>query len=375
MANQERLINDFLRLAAVNSPSRHEKELADILAGDLQALGLEVSRDNAGERIGGDTGNVYGFMRGTLPDAVPIMLSAHMDTVSPTTDGWGYEIEGDTIRGLGKTILGADDKAGIAAILEGIRLVQERGVPHGDVQVMFSISEETGLYGARYMDPAKLRARCAFVLDMGKPVGCVTVSAPSHDNILVKVRGKAAHAGARPEDGISAVVAASKAIAKMNLGRIDPETTANIGSIGGGTARNIVPEFCEVRGEARSRNDEKLDAQVKHMTECFREAAAETGASVEVEVNRSYHTYRLTEDDEVVRIALRAARRAGIEPKLHETGGGSDASIFNAQGFPATVIGVGYEGAHSVDEHITIPDWLKCADMVAELVKAAAERL
>lgn len=372
MADQERLINDFLRLAAVNSPSRHEKEVADILAIDLKELGFEILRDNAGENIGGDTGNVIGNMKGTVADAVPILLSAHMDTVSPTADGWGYVIEGDTIRSTGKTILGADDKAGIAAILEGIRLIREQGIEHGDLQVMFSISEETGLNGARYWDYDMLESKCAFVLDMGKPVGCVTVSAPSHDNILVKVHGKASHAGARPEDGISAVVVASKAIAKMKLGRIDKETTANIGNISGGTARNIVPEFCEVRGEARSRNNDKLDAQVKHMIECFQEAADEMGATVDIEIKRSYSTFRLSENDEVVKLAVEAARRVGIEPELHETGGGSDASIFNARGFPATVIGVGYEKPHSVDENITISDFVKCADMVAEIIKVAA---
>ncbi len=372
MANQDRLVNDFLRLAAVNSPSRHEKQVADMLAADLGALGFEVVRDNAGDKIDGDTGNVIGNMKGTLPDAVPILLSAHMDTVAPTDEGWGYVIEGDTIRSTGQTILGADDKAGIAAVLEGIRLVKEQGTEHGDIQVMFSISEETGLYGARYVDPALLTSRCGFVFDMGKPVGCVVVSAPTHDNLLFKVHGRASHAGAKPEDGISAIVVASKAIANMRLGRIDKETTANIGGISGGTARNIVPEFCECRGEARSRNNEKLDAQVSHMTECFKQAAEEMGATVEVEVKRSYQTYRLSEGDEVIRLALEAARRAGIEPQLHETGGGSDASIFNAQGFPTTVIGVGYDGAHSVTEYITISDFIKCADMVAALIEVAA---
>ncbi len=251
-------------------------------------------------------------------------------------------------------------------------MVEEQQVPHGEIQIVFSIGEEVGLFGAKYLDYGLITARCAFVYDMGKPVGCVVVAAPSHDNILARVHGRASHAGARPEDGVNAISAASKAIARMKLGRIDHETTANIGIIQGGTARNIVPDSCEVKGEARSRDDKKLDAQVQHMLEAFHNAAAEVGAGVDIEVERSYHAYRLSEKDEVIRIATAAARKVGIEPKMHETGGGSDASIFNARGLPATVIGVGYDKAHSTEEFITISEFVKSAEMAVALVQVAA---
>ncbi|MDH7482090.1 MAG: M20/M25/M40 family metallo-hydrolase [Armatimonadota bacterium] len=371
MVNRERLVNKFLSLAAISSPAKHEKALADVLTEELKSLGFEVMLDKAGEKVGGNTGNVIATKKGSVEGAVPIMFSAHMDTVSPT-ENWGYIMDGDTIRSNGKTILGADDKAGIAAILEGLHVVNERKIPHGDLQIAFTIGEEIGLLGAKYLDYSAISSRCVFVYDMGKPVGCVTIAAPSHDNILAKVYGRASHAGARPEDGINAIVAASKAIANMRIGRIDFETTANVGVISGGTARNIVPEYCEVKAEARSRNEKKLDAQVQHMVEAFHEAAAEMGAGIEIEIDRSYHSYRLSHDDEVVRLAVTAARRVGIEPEMHETGGGSDANIFNAHGLPATVIGIGYDKAHSVEEYIDISDFVKSAEMTVALIEVAA---
>jgi tripeptide aminopeptidase len=373
MVVEDRLVKYFLDLAAISSPTKKEKPIADILEADLQALGYNVVRDQAGKQICGDTGNVIATKRGIVEGAVPILFCAHMDTVMPTEE-WGYRIEEGIIKSNGKTILGADDKAGIAAIMEALRVVQEKGIPHGDIQVAFTIAEETGLWGAKFMDYGLIIARCAFVYDMGRPTGCVTVAAPSHDNINVRVRGKAAHAGARPEDGVNAIVAASRAIARMRLGRIDNETTANIGVIQGGVAKNIVPEFCEVKGEARSRNESKLSEQVKHMVEAFQNAAAEMGATVDVEVERSYNAYRLSEEDEVIKIAVEAARRVGIEPERHETGGGSDASIFNAKGLPATVIGVGYENAHSTDEYLSIADFVKSTEMAVEIIKVAAGR-
>ncbi len=371
MVNKQRLIDTFIELGAINSPSGKEATIAEVLVEKLQALGFDVVRDNAGSRLPGETDNVIGSRKGTVPGALPIMLNAHMDTVTPT-EGWEYHIEGDEIKSQGDMILGADDKAGIAVILEALRVIEEDGIPHGDLQVVFSIAEETGLWGAKYLDYGLVTSNGAFVYDMGRPVGSITVAGPSHDNILFKVHGKAAHAGARPEDGINAIVIASKAIANMKVGRIDKETTANVGVIEGGKARNIVPEYCEVRCEARSRNTEKLDAQTAHMIKCFQDAAAEMGTTVDVEVNRSYVGYRLTEKDEVVRIAMEAARRAGIEVDLHETGGGSDCNVFNAKGLPATVVGVGYDGAHSVDEYIHIPEFVQSAQMCVQIIKVAA---
>ena len=373
MINKDRLVETFVRLGRINSPSGKEGAIADVLEADLRTLGFDVVRDKAGEKINGETGNVIGSKKGTLPNAVPILLCAHMDTVTPT-EGWECKMDGDYIRSKGDMILGADDKAGIAVILEAIKVIQEQNILHGDIQVLFSIAEETGLYGAKHLDHSLVTSRCAFVYDMGRPVGSITVSAPSHDNIRATFRGKAAHAGAAPEKGINAIVTASKAIANMKVGRIDKETTANVGIIKGGTAGNVVPELCEVRMEARSRDMAKLDAQTERMVKSCNDAAAEMGATVDVEVNRSYLAYRLSTDDEVVRIAMTAAAKAGVEVDLHETGGGSDSNIFNANGFPTAVVGVGYDGAHSVEEYIFVPEFVQSAEMCIAIVQTAAAR-
>jgi tripeptide aminopeptidase len=294
-----------------------------------------------------------------------------MDTVMPT-EGLQPRIEDGTIYSSGNTILGADDKAGIASVLEAMRSITEHGIDHGDIQIIFSISEEAGLDGSKNFDLSMLKASCIYVYDMGRPVGSVTVAAPSHDNIIAKFHGKAAHAGSNPEDGVNAIVAAGKAIDRMKIGRIDFETTANIGVISGGVARNIVPEYCEVKGEARSRNDEKLDEQVEGMLEAFRTAAAEVGADVDITVWRSYKCFRLSEEDQVVKIALQAARKVGLPGELHETGGGSDANIFNEKGIPAVGIGVGYGKPHSVEEFMPIADLIKSSEMAVEIVRTAA---
>jgi tripeptide aminopeptidase len=371
MVNRDRLVENFLRLAAINSPSLHEAAVADVIEAQLREIGFETHRDDAGSKIGADTGNLIGVLKGDLPDAMPIMFSAHMDTVVPT-EGWGYKIEDGVIYSLGNTILGADDKAGIAAILEAVRIVREQGIQHGDIEILFSISEETGLCGAGFADMSGFKAKCAFVYDMGKPLGCVTVAAPTHNNIKAEIHGRAAHAGANPENGVNAIVAASSAIARMTLGRIDFETTANIGIIEGGIARNVVPELCVVSGEARSRNQEKLDAQTRHMVDTFQNAAEEMGARADVEVVQSYKGFRLAEDSEVVKLSVAAAKRAGIDPEFHETGGGSDANVFNLHGFPAAVIGVGYENAHGVDECMAIADLEKSAEMALAIIQEAA---
>lgn len=372
MIDKQRLLANFLKLVNINSPSGREAQIADVLEDELRELGFDVIRDDAGPKSNSDTGNLIARKAGNLPNAIPILFSAHMDTVSPT-EGLRCVINDEgVICTSGDTILGADDKAGIAAILEALRVVGEDGISHGGIEVVFSVCEEIGLVGVRHLDPALIKSKRCFVYDIGKPIGGVTVAAPTHDNIRVRVQGKAAHAGANPEEGINAIAAASKAIAKMRLGRIDWETTANIGIISAGCATNIVPDICEIKGEARSRNRGKLEAQLQHMKAMFDEAAAETGAEILMEIERSYNGYRLSPDDEVVRIAIEAARRAGIEPEMHETGGGSDANILNERGIPAVPIGVGYDKPHCFDEVMPIEDLVLSVTMAVEIVRVAS---
>lgn len=372
MINKQRLLDSFLELAKINSPSGDEAEIASVLKSKLESIGFDVHIDDAGPKANSNSGNLIAKKSGSVSNAETILFSAHMDTVSPTTD-LCCVINDGVVCTSGNTILGADDKAGIAAILEALKVVNEDNIGHGDIEIVFSICEEIGLVGARNLDTSVIKSKCCFVYDIGKPVGSVTVSAPTQDNIRIHVKGKAAHAGANPEDGVNAIVAASKAISRMKIGRIDKETTANVGIINGGCATNIVPESVEILGEARSRDRDKLAAQVKHMKEVLDETALETGAGIVMDISRSYNGYRLSPDDQVVQIALEAARRAGIEPEMHETGGGSDANILNERGIPAAPIGVGYDKPHCCDEVMPIDDLVLSAAMALEIIKIAAE--
>ncbi|MHB9035336.1 MAG: M20/M25/M40 family metallo-hydrolase [Armatimonadota bacterium] len=372
MANKERVTQLFLDLLKINSPSKHEREVADFIKAKLQSLGFEVEEDDAGEKIGGDTGNIIAFKSGTAHGAKAIFLGGHIDTVEPT-DKLNLVIDSDEVRSDGTTILGADDKAGIAAIIEGIESVLETGVPHGDIQIILNVAEEIGLTGSRAMDCSKIKAGLGYIFDTQKPAAGITVSAPSHANLLVDIKGRAAHAGMAPEQGVSAIVAASNAISKMKLGRIDSETTANVGVIGGGKARNIVPDLVQIKAEARSRDEAKLEAQVSHMKSVFETEAAAIGASANVSVQREYASYRWSENDEVVKLAVAACGKIGIEPAFLDGGGGSDANNFNAAGIPCVVVGVGYDGAHSSSERISLEDLATAATFAQALLETAAQ--
>lgn len=371
MINAERVKRTFLDLLEINSPSRQERGVADYVKARLVSLGLDVIEDDAGEKIGGNAGNVIAFLPGTKPDATPIFLSAHMDTVEPT-DKLKLIIEDDTIRTDGSTILGGDDKAGITAIIEGLAAAIEQALPTGDVQIIFSISEEQGLRGAKELDHSQIRAKMGYVFDTGKPAAALMVSAPTHTRISAQIKGKAAHAGVEPEKGVSAIVAASKAISKMKLGRIDSETTANIGRIEGGKARNIVPDTVKINAEARSRNNEKLEAQVKHMVEVFEREAADMGATASVDVLTQYHTYRWTPEDDIVKLAMSACDKIGAEHIFLDGGGGSDANVYNTAGIPAMVIGTAYTDPHATSEQASVKELVKAAEFVKALIQSAA---
>jgi tripeptide aminopeptidase len=286
-----------------------------------------------------------------------------MDTVQP---GYGIDPQerDGVIRSNGTTILGADDKAGIAAILEALRLAHQSGQDSRPVDVVFTVEEETGLTGSKALDVSSLQARQAVVLDSNGPVGTIIHRAPAQNSFQVAIAGKAAHAGVAPETGVSAIVAAARAIAAMRLGRIDEETTANVGVISGGTATNVVPERVELKGEARSRSAAKLAEQTLHMVDAFERAARELGAVADVTVTPSYGAIDVDPDSSLIALVSRAMRSCGVEPRLGATGGGSDANVFNAAGIPAINLGVGYTNPHSVDEQIAVADLLRAAEVV-----------
>jgi tripeptide aminopeptidase len=278
-------------------------------------------------------------------------------------------IEDGVIRSDGTTILGGDDKAGIAAILEGVRRIRERGVRHGLIQAVFTICEEVGMHGAMGLDYTKVKATRAFILDADGPIGQILVRGPAKDAIHVVVYGRSAHAGLKPEAGISAIQVAARAIDRMKLLRIDDETTANLGQITGGGATNIVTDRVEITAEARSLSNEKLDAQGAHVKACFEEAAREFGATVEVNIERSYAAFSLDEDEPVVRHCLAAMRQLGLEPKLASTGGGSDCNVFNRHGMKAVDLSIGMTDVHTCKESLRIDD----LEMTARLVEALIE--
>jgi tripeptide aminopeptidase len=359
--NQERLVNTFLELVAIDSPTGHEEAISLDLAERLVGLGGEVLRD--------EHGNLVARWPGADGRADWLMLSAHMDTAG-TDVGIKPQIRDGVIYSDGTTILGGDDKSGVAVILEVLSVLQERNLSHPPLEVVITVSEETGLLGARLLDKSQLLSRRGYVMDSGGPAGIIVVSAPSQDSLQITVRGKKAHAGSEPERGINAIRVASEAIAAMPLGRIDEETTANIGVIEGGTATNIVPDEVRVRGEARSRDDMKLAHQTAAMARAFEAAAERNGARVELKIKRMYNTYAWTEKTPTVAAAIAAAERLGLTPRTKAGGGGTDANIYAEYGIQCAVLSTGQQDVHTPNEHIAISDMVNSARWLLEATTA-----
>ncbi|MBC7223106.1 MAG: M20/M25/M40 family metallo-hydrolase [Anaerolineae bacterium] len=357
MVQPERLLQTFLELLRIPSPSGQEAAIAQHLVERLRRLGLDARLDRAG--------NVLAY---TPARDGALLLGAHMDTVGQKGEVHPV-VEGDLIRSDGSNILGGDDKSGIAIILEALTSLREEGEDLPPLQVVFTVSEEVGLVGAKSLDPADLVATEGIELDTGGPVGTIIVQAPAQDSLHVVVHGKKAHAGAEPEKGINAIRVAAEAIAAMPLGRIDEETTANIGVIHGGEATNIVPDRVEVKGEARSRDPEKLARQVEAMVRAFQEARDRHRAGLDLEVTRAYEAYRLTEDTPIVREVMAAVRAQGLEPVLMPSGGGSDANIFNALGVTTVNFSTGMEAVHTPEERIRLSDMVVGARVLEEVLR------
>ncbi len=358
----------FVRLAETPSPSGAEGAVADLVTAELRAYGLEVVEDDSAPRTGAGAGNllarIAGRGRGT-----PIALCAHMDTV-PVDGEVRVHIERGVARSAGDTILGADDKAAVTALLALARDLAA-DPPPADVEILVTASEEVGLRGAKEFDVGVLGAQAVFVFDSEGPVGTVVVSAPSLSKVTADFHGRAAHAGIEPEKGRSAVVAAGRAVAAMPLGRIDDETTANIGVIAGGRATNVVPERCRVEGEARSRDRGKLAAQVERMIEAANLAAAEMGVDVTVAVDEDFIGFDLEAGDLPVKLAAAALAEIGVEPAYIGTGGGADTNVFNLRGLPAVNLGVGFENVHSTEESIGLARLVQVYELAHALVRVA----
>jgi tripeptide aminopeptidase len=379
MIRPDRMTDTVMDLVRLDSHSKQEKPVADYLLRALTDLGASVRVDEAGSAVSGDTGNVVARIATTAPGAAPLLLSSHMDVVPPGTSVKPVR-EPDRIRSDGTTVLGGDDKSGLAIILEVLRTLKDRELPHGTIEVAFTICEEIGLLGAKHLDFNALESNEAIVLDSAYATQLVT-AAPSADRFTFTVHGLEAHAGMCPENGISAVRVAAEAIAAMPLGRIDAETTSNVVIVDGPKATNVVPNLCVVRGEARSLRDERLDAVMRSIRSAFADAAARAAitlggdvrrAWIEERCDREYHSMRISADAPVVQLVMRAAQRVGTTVETVTIGGGSDANVYNKHGITSVNLGTGMRDIHTVNEWIDLPDFYRAAEIVLECVKERA---
>lgn len=363
-----RLVKEFFELVQIDSETKHEQLIAPVLIDKLTALGFAVVQDDAHTRNGHGAGNIIATLKGSS-HIEPIYFTSHMDTVVPGKGIKPSLREDGYIVSDGTTILGADDKAGLAAMLEMAKRLKEQQIEHGDIEFIITAGEESGLVGAKELDPTMIRAKYGFAVDSDGKVGGIVIAAPFQAKIFTKIIGKTAHAGVAPEKGVSAITVASKCIAQMKLGRLDEETTANIGRFEGGQATNIVCDEVTILAEARSIDKSKLDAQTKHMQDTFEQVAAAMGARAEVEVKLMYPGFRVTEADQVVQVAMAAARNVDRTPQLGISGGGSDANIIAGFGIPTVNLSVGYEDIHTTNEKIPVEELEKLADLLVEIVK------
>ena len=356
MINRERLVKTFRDLVRIDSPSGEEEQVAAELIRRLQALGLDVARDGYGNVIASDGGEG------------PIMLSAHMDTVEPGR-GIVPTVDGDRIVSDGTTILGGDCKAGVAAILEGLESVVEDGVPHVALQVVLTREEEPGLVGARNLDYSMIRAKEAIVFDGEGPPSQITSASPTYIGFDIEFKGRAAHAGVEPEKGLSAIRVAAELIRRLPQGRLDRETTMNVGTIQGGLVRNAVPETAVLKGEFRSMNPETLDGLRMQLDEALDQVRGMfPKATIDEQVHTDFETYTLTDDDPAT-VRVKATLHAlGMEPTMQPSGGGTDGNIFRRKGISAVVVGMADHNMHTKQEYVTIPDLVDTAHLVEKLL-------
>jgi tripeptide aminopeptidase len=360
----------FMELAALPTPPGSERAAADVVAGFLRDLGLAVDEDAAGASIGSDTGNLYCHLAPTGGTGTPIFLCAHLDTVPPEGP-IEPTVEDGIVHNAAGTILGADNKAAVAVMLGAAERIVNEGRLHAGVELLFTPKEEVGLQGAKAFDHTRLAAKLGFVYDQAAPIGEIVLGAPTQRSLTVRFHGRAAHAGMYPEDGRSAVAAAARAIADMRLGRIDEETSTNVGLVQGGTARNIVPEWCTVEAEVRSHDERKVDELVQELLEACSFAASVGEVEVEASIEEAYRAYRFRRSDAPVRLAAVALQRSGFEPRYALTGGGADANVFNERGLPCLNLANGMVDIHTPDERIAVDDLERMVDVTLALVDAA----
>jgi tripeptide aminopeptidase len=364
----ERLLRTFLDLVVIDSPTGEEAAVAAYCVTALESAGCEVSLDDSQHVTGANVGNLVAVLPGTT--ASVLELSAHMDCVMPCRGVEPY-IEDRIVRSAGETVLGADDKAGLAAAIECVRRLSEDGGPRPTVRLIFSVSEEIGLVGAKALMPESVVADLCLVLDAHGSPGGIVIASPTHYTFRAEFTGKAAHAGVEPEVGVSAIRIASDAVISMPNGRLDPETTANVGTIEGGVATNVVPERVVITGECRSIDPVRVEEVREAMDAAVRESTERGGGAVEIAWRREYTGFRLSDHDPAVQLVMAACRDVGVEPDTYATGGGSDANIIAELGIPTVALGCGMADVHSTSESLPVAD----LELLTRLLLAVARRM
>lgn len=375
MINRPRLAGEFLRLAQIDSPSKQEGAVAQYVRKIFESLGAGVIEDRAGPFIGGESGNLIIRIPGMRRDLPPLMFNAHLDTVEP---GRGIKViqENGTFKSDGQTILGADDKSGIAILIEAVRYLQENKTAHCPLEFVFTVCEEIGLFGAKSLDYNLLQARMGYALDTSSTTRIIS-GAPEANSLYIKVQGLSAHAGLEPEKGINAIQIAGEALAAMQLSRIDHETTANIGLVRGGTARNIIPDRIELEGEVRSHDRQKLADHTEHIRGCFEKAVSsykekrnsdDNLPAWHMEVVTEYPLMAVDDSHPVVVLAQEAGKILGRQLTPEKSGGGSDANIFNAHGIATVILGTGMQSVHSTNEYIHLEDMVRTVQLIMEII-------
>lgn len=367
MIHSERLVREFIELVSIDSPSFGERTMGDYLKNQLAALGLTVEEDGAGSRLGGNCGNLYVFLEGRK-DLEPILFCVHMDTVEPSA-GKRAVLDGDgVIRSRGDTVLGADDFAGIVAILEALRVIHEQNLTHRPVEILFTVAEEVYCKGAKQFDFSKVRSKEAYVLDLSGPVGSAACQAPTILSFTVEVHGKASHAGFAPQEGVHAIQAAADAVAGLSMGKIDEHTTLNIGSIHGGLATNIVPDLCVLSGEIRSYSHEKAMEVAETVQKQFLSSAHAVGAAVDFDIQIGCRAYETPLGHPVIRRFETACQTLHLPSSLHQTFGGSDNNILAEYGISGIVLACAMNQCHSCTEYTTVDELVRISELTKVLM-------
>jgi tripeptide aminopeptidase len=366
VVDADRLVGLFVELTALPSPSGREAKVAAAVRTRLEALGLEVSEDDAATHVGGECGNLSCVVPGTGTHPA-LTLAAHLDTVEPQGDIVPI-IEGGIIRNSAGTILGADNKAAVTALVGVTEALIDQGLDFPTFELILSVAEERSVLGSRFLPPGLPSAPMAVVFDSSGPIGGMVTRAPTQQTIVADFKGSAAHAGLEPEKGRNAIQAAAYAVSQMQLGRLDDVTTANVGVIEGGVAQNIVPASCRIRAECRSLDDVRLAEVSAALVDAIHLGAARAECDVQVDVVTEYRSFRLTDTAPVVELARAAVRSLDLHPEAHASGGGSDANVFNARGVPTVNLDCGMMRVHAPEEHIAVTDLVNLARLAAAMI-------